>query len=499
MSMIRFFQGSITAAPSRAGVTLLVARAPVVAIDRLLASGRVSGPILVWDPPTAPFGQAESFLGWGEAARIEASGDGRFEQLRRGGDALFSTLAERRDPDLTAAPSPRLFGGVAFRPEPVRAAPWSAFADASFVIPRWRYAVSGEEASLALALGPGERADLADIERVVTALLAAHAVESVPYSADGGRGMDPRAPSARLERTSPAEWEAMIVDALASIRAHELEKVVPMTLCRVTAASDLGVASALARVRAAYPECTRFAFQRGPAVFLGASPERLVARSGAAVLSEALAGSRARAEGPRDDARAVEALLGSDKDIREHHVVVRAIERALRPFASEVRTREVPLVRTLRNVHHLWTPIEATLAAPAHVLDLCRVLHPTPAVCGNPRPAAFDWIDAHERASRGWYAGAVGWFDAAGDGAFSVAIRAGVLERREAWLYAGAGIVEGSDPAAEYEETRVKQTVMLSALGLDALAPIVEPADPSADHGESRLRAPALESAGLGS
>lgn len=501
MSMIRFFQSSISASPSRAGVTLLVARAPVVTIDRLLAGGRVSGPILVWDPPTAPFGHAGSFLGWGEAARIEASGDGRFEELRRRGDALFATLTERRDPELSAAPPPRLFGGLAFRPEPTRPAPWSAFADASFVIPRWLYATSGEEASIALALGPGERADLAEIERVVTALLAAQAAESAPYSAgDAGRALEPRVPSARLERTSPADWEAMIVDALARIRAHELEKVVPMALCRVTATSDLGVASALARVRAAYPECTRFAFQRGPAVFLGASPERLVARSGAAVLSEALAGSRARADGPRDDARAVEALLGSDKDLREHHVVVRAIERALRPFVSEIRAREAPLVRTLRNVHHLWTPIEATLAAPAHVLDLCRALHPTPAVCGNPRPAAFDWIAQHERASRGWYAGAVGWFDAAGDGAFSVAIRAGVLERREAWLYAGAGIVEGSDPAAEYEETRVKQTVMLSALGLDALAPGAEPTDASTEHGEPRLKPPShLESAGLGS
>ncbi len=139
---------------------------------------------------------------------------------------------------------------------------------------------------------------------------------------------------------------------------------------------------------------------------------------------------------------------------------------ALEPLASKLRVPAAPVVRTLRNVHHLWTPISATLARPTHVLDLVRALHPTPAVCGTPREAAIRWIAAHEPATRGWYAGAVGWFDAEGDGAFTVAIRSGVLARREAWLYAGAGIVEGSDAALEYAETRVKQAPMLAALGL---------------------------------
>jgi salicylate biosynthesis isochorismate synthase len=237
-----------------------------------------------------------------------------------------------------------------------------------------------------------------------------------------------------------------------------------MALCRVDADRDIDVRGALARVRAAYPECSSFAFQRGSAIFLGASPERLVSRRGSAVLADALAGSSARS--PGDDERAMAALLASDKDRREHHVVVLAVERALRPFATMMRAPDEPRVRSLRNVHHLWTPIEATLARPVHVLDLVRALHPTPAVCGTPKSAALAWIATHEPAPRGWYAGAVGWFDAEGDGAFSVAIRSGLLDRREAWLYAGAGIVEGSDPDAEYAETRVKHAPLLYALGL---------------------------------
>src|SRR5207247_1750932 len=105
-----------------------------------------------------------------------------------------------------------------------------------------------------------------------------------------------------------------------------------------------------------------------------------------------------------------------------------------------------PRIRTLKNVHHLWTPVHARLASGVHVLELVRALHPTPAVCGAPRDAALRWIGAHEPLGRGWYTGAVGWFDARGDGAFSVAIRAAVVEEGEAWLYAGAGIVDGSDP-----------------------------------------------------
>jgi menaquinone-specific isochorismate synthase len=199
-------------------------------------------------------------------------------------------------------------------------------------------------------------------------------------------------------------------------------------------------------------------------VFLGASPERLVDKRGLAVASDALAGSAPRrGEG---DARAAAALLESDKDYREHRVVVEAVEGALAPYAARVKVPAAPVVRTLRNVHHLWTPITATLARPVHVLDLVRSLHPTPAVCGTPRDAAFRWISTYEPESRGWCAGAVGWFDAEGDGSFAVAIRSGVLAERRAWLYAGCGVVEGSDASLEYAEAVVKLAPMLAALGL---------------------------------
>jgi isochorismate synthase len=436
-------------------VTIPVPAAPIA---RVAAAAGV--PLLRWDDPTPDRdGRVWSCAGFGEAARIEGNGEGRFDEIRRRADDLFASLACRVHPDAAFALPPRLYGGLAFRPEPVRAAPWAAFRDASFVLPRWLYATSGDLAILRLALAPGERIDAAAVDAELA---------SFPGDGDGdgngnGNGNGDEA-VAQIERSSPEVWAAMIGDALARIRAHEMTKVVPMALSRVFAARALDAVGALGRLGELYPECVRFAFQRGDAVFLGASPERLVDRRGLAVSSDALAGSaHRRADG---DARAAAGLLESDKDRREHRVVVDAVRAAIEPLARKINVPSAPVVRTLRNVHHLWTPITATLARPVHVLDLARALHPTPAVCGTPRDAAIRWIASHEPEPRGWYAGAVGWFDAAGDGAFSVAIRSGVLAHREAWLYAGAGIVEGSDASLEYAETRVKQAPMLAALGL---------------------------------
>jgi menaquinone-specific isochorismate synthase len=257
----------------------------------------------------------------------------------------------------------------------------------------------------------------------------------------------------------------VVHDALGRIRASELAKVVAARRSQVTLDRPIDVIEVLERLGKDQIGCVRFAFERAGSVFLGATPERLVELRGLDVTSEALAGSIAR--GGREDGPAGEALLASEKDRREHDLVVRGVRESLAPLCSDVRHPAEPSVCSLRNVLHLRTPVSASLAAPVHVLELVRALHPTPAVCGFPRAASAQWIRDHEPASRGWYASPVGWFDARGDGAFAVAIRSAVVTGAEAWLYAGAGIVDGSDPASEYRETAVKQLAMLWALGVE--------------------------------
>lgn len=470
------------------GLVRLAVEAPAVGIERLIPL--VEGPRMVWrSPEPEPDGRVWSIVGWGEAARVDASGPGMFGEVRRFAARLFGSMLDRpagavngSRGGLAPALTPRLFGGVAF-PSRARLAdraagagggpPWESFAEASFSMPRRLYAVSGDRAWLEVVVR-GDQVDEGSRElaamRLAVEALAARAREGEPggwLDARAGLG-DARGGSADDERASmsPEVWRSMVLDALARIRAGELTKIVPAAVRRVTLAEPPALEAVIERLSAAYPECHVFALERGASTFVGASPERLVIERGLHVEADALAGSIRRGSG--GDELAKERLLSSEKDRREHALVVDAIRSALGPRCASLHVPAAPVVRSLRNVHHLHTPISGELSRAGHVLDLVELLHPTPAVCGAPREAALAWISAREPAPRGFYAGALGWFDDAGDGAFSVAIRSALLAGREAWIYAGAGVVEGSDPDAELAETRVKQAPMLAALGVRA-------------------------------
>lgn len=218
-------------------------------------------------------------------------------------------------------------------------------------------------------------------------------------------------------------------------------------------------ASVLRRLGGDRAASTRFAFCRPDTVFLGVTPEKLVSRSGRQVVTEALAGS---IESGGEQAAE---LLDSGKDRLEQQLVVDSIVRRLEPLCASLEVAERPTVRELRDVFHLHTPIQGTLADDYHVLELAETLHPTPAVGGVPTSRAVDWIRERETHERGWYAAPIGWFDAAGDGELLVALRSCVLTRDRAYLYAGAGIVADSDPERELGETELKQRALLDALG----------------------------------
>jgi salicylate biosynthesis isochorismate synthase/menaquinone-specific isochorismate synthase len=157
-------------------------------------------------------------------------------------------------------------------------------------------------------------------------------------------------------------------------------------------------------------------------------------------------------------------LLRSDKDREENAIVARTIVRALRPHSVWVTAAPEPALVRVANIQHLGTPIRAQLAAPLPAIELVGLLHPTPAVGGEPRERSLELIPALEGLDRGWYAGALGWTDSSGDGEFCVALRCALLRDREARLYAGCGIVRDSEPAAELAETEVKLQALLPVL-----------------------------------
>jgi salicylate biosynthesis isochorismate synthase/menaquinone-specific isochorismate synthase len=207
-----------------------------------------------------------------------------------------------------------------------------------------------------------------------------------------------------------------------------------------------------------------FAVGRGDAAFVAASPELLVRREGQRASTVALAGSARRSADPSIDDHLGEQLLQSDKDREENEIVVRRIASALRPHAVWVTAAPEPALVRVANIQHLGTPIRAQLAEPLSAVELAGVLHPTPAVGGEPLAVVEQLIPALEGLDRGWYAGTVGWSDGAGDGEFCVALRCALLRGRLATLYAGGGIVRNSDPVDELAETEVKLGALLPVL-----------------------------------
>lgn len=272
--------------------------------------------------------------------------------------------------------------------------------------------------------------------------------------------VQPRPPS-RFEVTAAPDsdgWKERVDRALALIDRGEVDKLVLAREVRVAADSAFDVRSVLSFLRVSQPGCTVYA-QAG---FVGATPELLVARRGLEVVSQPMAGSLPL--GADADDALVSGLLASVKEAVEHRLVVDAVRDGLTPFCDDVRAGAPEAVR-LASVTHLATTVRASLrSASTSALDLALALHPTPAVGGTPRAEAVAAIREIEGFDRGCYGGPVGWVAANGDGELGVALRCAEIDGASARLLAGAGIVAGSDPAAEWTETQAKLEPMLRAL-----------------------------------
>jgi salicylate biosynthesis isochorismate synthase/menaquinone-specific isochorismate synthase len=262
----------------------------------------------------------------------------------------------------------------------------------------------------------------------------------------------------------PQHYVSAVARAVERIRAGELEKVVLAREVEVHAPAPHDPGAILGVLREAFPQCFVFAAGMGDATFVAASPELLVRREGQRASTLALAGSTRRSADPAVDDHLGEQLLRSAKDREEQAIVARRIQRTLRPHAVWTAAAPEPVIVRMANIQHLATPIRVQLAAPIGAVDLAGLLHPTPAVGGEPFARAEHLIPELEGMDRGWYAGPVGWTDAAEDGEFCVALRCALLRGPVARCYAGVGVVRDSDPAAELAETEIKLEALLPVL-----------------------------------
>jgi isochorismate synthase len=412
-------------------VSVPAARVSAAAVSTLAETA------FIWEPS-----EAQAWVGLDETRRYQASGPTRFESIR-----------DQVNTDLDGSSELRVFGGFAFA-DGVPDARWAEFGEALFVLPRFTYESDPTGSNLSVVLTREELTPRGNGSQHLKELLRIRALlHDLPVPS--GEVENPTS----VRDLSSEGWAALVSDILALIDAGGASKIVAARRTELEFSRPISVAATLETLRRQATGSTCFALRLGDTAWLGATPERLVRKHGTSLESEALAGTfRTTGSALADE------LLRSPKEHREHLPVLDAIVAALGPLCREISHPEQPQLRELPDLLHLRTPITAELAAPVHVLDLVARLHPTPAVGGVPTHAALRWIGESEHAERGWYAGPVGWFDGFGDGDFQVALRSGLLRTNQATLYAGAGIVRGSEAASEYAETDLKLRALRRSL-----------------------------------
>lgn len=382
----------------------------------------------------------------------------RFTVVKEKARALAEDLLHADD----ATPPLTFIGGFAFHQTPQRDPSWDPFGAACFAIPALSLRRTKNETQLVGTARIPHDADPAK------ALDEAH--DALKVAAKRLQEPPPTPTEYQIPRTLDelprADWEDAVEQALQGIQASRFDKVVLARTIDLSTPGNPDPATTLANLRQGNPGTNLFLTQPTPQhAFLGAAPELVCHVNGSHLRANAVAGSIPRGADEDEDDRLARTLASSTKDRQEHGIVVDAMRRRLAPFAEKVEVARDTNILRLANIQHLERDLYARIPPTTHVLDILEELHPTPAVCGHPRDAARAFLEANEPFARGWYAGPVGWFDVNGDGAFAPGLRS-VLFTPDRWrLFAGAGIVQDSQPRDEWDETRTKFQTILQALG----------------------------------
>jgi menaquinone-specific isochorismate synthase len=400
-----------------------------------------------------------AFAGMGSAIELLAWGEGRFGEIEAQARDVFANAVMLDMQESLAAP--RLFGGFAFHNSFVPDLAWADFAPAHLVLPHYQLVRAGSEYWLTLNVQVPENENPYALRDELRAALQAR-IDALRKPAPAPRPQ----PRSQLNYPMPfSAWASAIEAITQQASSGALKKVVLARIAEAQFDAAPSLVRALAQLNHTYPDTYRFLFEPRPGqAFLGATPELLAQVHGSQIETMALAGSIKRGANQAEDAELAAALLDSSKDRLEHQIVIDQLQARLIPLTKTL-TIEPTGVLALSNIQHLHTPVYGELRQASGILPIIAALHPTPALGGEPQAVAMDLIAELEPAPRGWYAAPVGWVDQHMQGQFAVAIRSAVVQNRQAWLYAGAGIVAASDPQREWDETLLKFRPMLRAFG----------------------------------
>jgi menaquinone-specific isochorismate synthase len=399
------------------------------------------GPLLALLPDVGDPGQVaswvrrgEGLVGWGRAVELSAYGADRFAEAEQWWRTVVDGAVVRDEVRLPGT-GPVAFGSLSYAAD--------SPAGATLVVPE---VVVGARDGVWWVTTVGTDAELP--------------ATVVPRQAEPREPMGVAFADGAL---SPAQWAGAVARAVERITEGELDKVVLARDLRVTADEAIDARWLLQRLAERYDTTWVFAVDG----LVGATPEMLVRLERGLVTSRVLAGTIRRTGDDEHDLALAASLARSSKDLEEHEYAVRSVAEALRPHCSSVNVPESPFVLHLSNVMHLATDVAGVLSDGATSLTLAASLHPSAAVCGTPATKADAVITELEDMDRGRYAGPVGWMDASGDGEWGIALRCGAFEREDLTsmrLFAGCGIVAGSDPDSEVAESDAKLVPMRDAL-----------------------------------
>ena len=406
-----------------------------VRLDAGATAGRALLELLPEDGALAWVQDGEGLVGWGEAARLELTGRGRFLEAQSWWDALVGR-AVVSDEVLRPGTGLVAFGSFAFDP---------ATGSSVLVVPRVVVGHRGDDWWVTTVGG----AEVPDDARPLLPLRSPVRPPSSVTFSDGA--------------VSGVDWMAAVQEAVGRITAGAVDKVVLARDLAAQADEPVDVRWPLQRLERDYPGCWAFAVDG----LLGATPEMLLRLEDGVATSRVLAGTLRRSGDANEDSRRGADLARSIKDVEEHGYGVRSVVDALALHCSDVEVPSAPFVLELRNVMHLATDVRGVVGDGATSLQVVASLHPSAAVCGSPTEVALELIREIEGLDRGRYAGPVGWTDAAGDGEWGIALRCAEVDRadpRRLRLFAGCGIVAGSQPLHELAESNAKLVPMRDAL-----------------------------------
>ena len=371
----------------------------------------------------------EGLVGWGEYASIKVRGKNRFNEVRDWWRDQLTTFSIANSMHGSGT-GPVLFTSFSFDRDEESVA----------VIPK---VIVGKKGSDAWITWIGS--------------------DSQPALPDAPEGLNFQEFTWSPGTLSESQWKERVAQAIAKIEAGDIKKVVLARDLVATAQESIDSRPILQKLSSHYPATWVFSVNG----LIGATPELLLRLSRGMVTSRVLAGTIPKTGDDAKDLALAGSLARSSKDLEEHEFAVRSVAEALEPFCSSTNVPESPFVLHLANVMHLATDVTgALLESHKHVdaFGLLNSLHPSAAVCGTPRNIAFDVIDEVEGMNRGRYAGPVGWIDARGDGELGIALRSGEIQGNTIRIFAGCGIVAGSDPEVELAESEAKFAAMKSAI-----------------------------------